>query len=82
MQFLNAETTAFWKTNVVEQPHGQIYGLSETWPHNLGFLKQDGFSIQKLHSKSVIFAMPFNFLNKPLSGVWLTGYTRIHVFQA
>ncbi len=35
-----------------------------TWLlHNIGFPKGGGFSIQKLHSKSVIFAVPLNFQN-------------------
>ncbi len=41
---------------------------------NIAFLKRSGFSIQKLHSKSVLFAVPLNFLNKPLFRVWPTIY--------
>ncbi len=33
---------------------------------HIGFPKRVGLSIQNLHSKSVIFAVPLNFFNKPL----------------
>ncbi len=49
MQFMNAETICFQKTNAVKQ--------STVLLHNIDFPKASGLCIQKLHSKSIYLSM-------------------------